>query len=167
MKIKYFTILTMSIICLWLGLWGYRKDCTLIQNIAAITGLLDMVVLEIILIADRWKYTEQCVSNADKLYKLVHKNDDYLNQILQMNFVENNVFTFTFILTSGLLMVCEVTLAAYLGWKYSSLFFVKSIGMILVFLQMFGMFYAIHCVAESFVIERKIKILSNNWLTNE
>ena len=150
MKTKYFTILSMSAICLWLGLWGYWKDCALIQNIAAIIGLLDMTALETILIADRWRHTEQYVSNADKSYKLAHKND-----------------TFTFILTSGLLMVCEAALAAYFGWKYGSLFFVKSIGMVLVFLQMFGMFYTIHCIVESFVVQRKIKRLSNYWLTNE
>lgn len=102
MKTKYFTILSMSAICLWLGLWGYWKDCALIQNIAAITGLLDMTALETILIADRWRHTEQYVSNADKSYKLAHKNDNYLNKILQIGFVEKNVYTFTFILTSGL-----------------------------------------------------------------
>ena len=117
--------------------------------------------------ADRWRHTEQYVSNADKSYKLAHKNDNYLNKILQIGFVEKNVYTFTFILTSGLLMVCEAALAAYFGWKYGSLFFVKSIGMVLVFLQMFGMFYTIHCIVESFVVQRKIKRLSNYWLTNE
>lgn len=156
---KYLNLLSMSTILLWVGLWLYCEDCIIVRNIAAVAGLLDMTISEIIFIASKWKYIEQCISRAEEAYKLAHKTENPLNRILQMNFIEKNVYTFVFSFTSGIFMVCEVILAAYLGWKYSGLVFIKSLGMFLIFIQMFGLFFSIHCIVESFVVKRKIKRL--------
>lgn len=159
MKKKYLNLLSKSTILLWVGLWLYCEDCIIVRNIAAVAGLLDMTISEIIFIASKWEYIEQCVSRADEAYKLTHKTENPLNRILQMNFIEKNVYTFVFSFTSGMFMVCEVILAAYLRWKYSGLVFIKSLGMFLIFIQMFGLFFSIHCIVESFVVKRKIKRL--------
>lgn len=149
------------VLCLWIGLWSYCKECKPVQNIAFVVGLLSMTVLEAILISERWKYMEHSVNNADKSYKSAHKNDDYLDKVSQMFFIEKNVYTLTFVLIDGMAMVCEAALAAYLGWKYGRLFFIEKVGMVLVFLQEFGVFYTLHCVVESFVVGRKIRALLN------
>lgn len=149
----------MSTILLWVGLWLYCKDCIIVRNIAAVAGLLDMTISEIIFIANKWVRNEQAISEAVKSYVLAHENDNPLDRILQMNFIEKNVYTFVFSFTSAMFMVCEVILAAYLGWKYSGLVFIKSLGMILIFIQMFGLFFSIHCIVESFVVKRRIKRL--------
>ena len=159
MNTKYLTLLGLSTICLWLGLWGYCKDCVVIQNVAAVTGLLSLTALETMLIADSWKKTKQYLSDADKSYKLAHEDACYIDKVLQMDYVEKNVYTFFFIWISGLLIVCEGTLAAYFGWKFGNLIFIKGLGMFLVFIQMFGLFYSFHCIVESLVIKRKIKKL--------
>lgn len=115
MKKKFLNLLSMSTILLWIGLWICCDDCIIVRNIAAVAGLLDMTISEIIFIASKWKYIEQDISRADEAYKLAHKNENPLNRILQMNFIEKNVYTFVFSFTSGIFMVCEVILAAYLG----------------------------------------------------
>lgn len=161
MKKKYLNLLSMSTILPWIGLWLYCKDCIIVRNIAAVAGLLDMTISEIIFIASKWERTEQCVIKAEESYELAHKTENPLNRVLQMNFIEKNVYTFVFSFTSGMFMVCEVILAAYLGWKYCGLVFTKSLGMFLIFIQMFGLFFSIHCIVESFVVKRKIKRLLN------
>ena len=159
MKKKYLNLLSMSTILLWVGLWLYCEDCIIVRNIAAVAGLLDMTITEIIFIANKWERNEQAISEAEKSYVLAHENDNFLDRILQMNLIEKNVYTFVFSFTSGMFMVCEVILAAYLGWKYSGLVFIKSLGMFLIFIQMFGLFFSIHCIVESIVVKRKIKRL--------
>ena len=149
----------MSTIFLWLAIWICCDDCIIVRNIAAVAGLSDMIITEIIFIASKWEYIEQDISRADEAYKLAHKTENPLNRILQTNFIEKNVYTFIFSFTSGMFMVCEVILAAYLGWKYGDLVFIKSLGMFLIFIQMFGLFFSIHCIVESFVVKRKIKRL--------
>ena len=116
-----------------------------------------MTISEIIFIANKWERNEQTISEAEKSYVLAHENDNPLDRILQTSFIEKNVYTFIFSFTSGMFMVCEVILAAYLGWKYGDLVFIKSLGMFLIFIQMFGLFFSIHCIVESFVVKRKIK----------
>ena len=101
------------------------------------------------------------LSDADKSYKLAHEDACYVDKVLQMDYVEKNVYTFCFVWISGLLIVCEGTLAAYFGWKFGNLIFIKDLGMFLVFIQMFGLFYSFHCIVESLVIKRKIKKLLN------
>lgn len=159
MKKKCWDLLSMSTIFLWLSIWICCDDCVIVRNIAAIAGLLDITISEIIFIANKWERIEQCVSKAEESYTLAHKNDNPLNRVLQMNFIEKNVYTFVFSFTSGLFMVCEVIIAAYLGWKYGGLVFIRSLGMFLIFIQMFGLFFSIHCIVESFVTKRKIKRL--------
>ena len=149
----------MSTIFLWLAIWICSDDCIIVRNIAAVAGLLDMTITEIIFIANKWERNEQAISEAAKSYVLAHENDNPLDRILQMNFIEKNVYTFVFSFTSGLFMVCEVIIAAYLGWKYGGLVFIRSLGMFLIFIQMFGLFFSIHCIVESFVVKRKIKRL--------
>ena len=78
----------MSTILLWVGLWLYCEDCIIDRNIAAVAGLLDMTISEIIFIASKWEYIEQNISRADEAYKLAHKTENPLNRILQMNFIE-------------------------------------------------------------------------------
>ena len=141
MKKMCWDLLSMSTIFLWLSIWIWCDDCVIVRNIAAVAGLLDMTVSEIIFIANKWKRIEQCVSKAEESYTLAHKNENPLNRVLQMNFIEKNVYTFVFSFTSGMFMVCEVIFAAYLGWKYSGLVFIKSLGMFLIFIQMFGLFF--------------------------
>lgn len=51
MKKKYLNLLSMSTILLWVGLWLYCEDCIIVRNIAAVAGLLDMTISEIIFIA--------------------------------------------------------------------------------------------------------------------
>ena len=148
----------MSTILLWVGLWLYCEDCIIVRNIAAVAGLSDMIITEIIFIANKWVRNEQAISEAEKSYVLAHENDNPLDRILQMNFIEKNVYTFVFSFTSGMFMVCEVIFAAYLGWKYSGLVFIKSLGMFLIFIQMFGLFFSIHCIVENFVV----KMLKSN-----
>lgn len=155
----------MSTIVLWIGLWLCCKDCIIVQNIAAVGGLLDMTISEIIFIANKWERNERSISEAEKSYVLAHENDNPLDRILQMNFIEKNVYTFVFSFTSAIFMVCEVILAAYLGWKYSGLVFIKSLGMFLIFIQMFGLFFSIHCIVENFVVKRKIKRLIGKELS--
>lgn len=159
MKKIYLNLLSMSTILLWVGLWLYCEDCIIVRNIAAVAGLSDMIITEIIFIVNKWVRNEQAISEAVKSYVLAHEYDNPLDRILQMNFIEKNVYTFVFSFTSGMFMVCEVVLAAYLGWKYSGLVFIKSLGMFLIFIQMFGLFFSIHCIVESFVVKRKIKRL--------
>ena len=159
MKKKCWNLLSMSTIFLWLAIWICSDDCIIVRNIAAVAGLLDMTITEIIFIANKWERNEQAISEAAKSYVLAHENDNPLDRILQMNFIEKNVYTFVFSFTSGMFMVCEVIFAAYLGWKYSGLVFIKSLGMFLIFIQMFGLFFSIHCIVESFVVKRKIKRL--------
>ena len=159
MKKMYWDLLSMSTIFLWLSIWIWCDDCVIVRNIAAVAGLLDMTISEIIFIANKWERIEQCVSKAEESYTLAHKSDNPLNRVLRMNFIEKNVYTFVFSFTSGMFMVCEVIFAAYLGWKYSGLVFIKSLGMFLIFIQMFGLFFSIHCIVESFVVKRKIKRL--------
>ena len=159
MKKKCWNLLSMSTIFLWLAIWICSDDCIIVRNIAAVAGLLDMTITEIIFIANKWERNEQAISEAAKSYVLAHENDNPLDRILQMNFIEKNVYTFVFSFTSGLFMVCEVIIAAYLGWKYGGLVFIRSLGMFLIFIQMFGLFFSIHCIVESFVVKRKIKRL--------
>ena len=66
MNTKYLILLGLSIICLWLGLWGYCKDSVVIQNVAAVTGLLSLTALETMLIADSWKKTKQYLVTVKK-----------------------------------------------------------------------------------------------------
>lgn len=161
MKKKCWNLLSMSTIFLWLAIWICCDDCIIVRNIAAVAGLLDMTITEIIFIVNKWERNEQAISEAEKSYVLAHENDNSLDRILKMNFIEKNVYTFVFSFTSGMFMVCEVILAAYLGWKYSGLVFIKGLGMFLIFIQMFGLFFPIHCIVESFMVKRKIKRLLN------
>ncbi len=79
MKKKYLNLLSKSTILLWVGLWLYCEDCIIVRNIAAVAGLLDITISEIIFIASKWEYIEQCVSRAEEAYKLAHKTENPLN----------------------------------------------------------------------------------------
>lgn len=87
MKKKCWDLLSMSTIFLWLSIWICCDDCVIVRNIAAIAGLLDITISEIIFIANKWERIEQCVSKAEESYTLAHKNDNPLNRVLQMNFI--------------------------------------------------------------------------------
>ena len=66
MKKMCWDLLSMSTIFLWLSIWIWCDDCVIVRNIAAVAGLLDMTVSEIIFIANKWKRIEQCVSKAEE-----------------------------------------------------------------------------------------------------
>ena len=66
MKKMYWDLLSMSTIFLWLSIWIWCDDCVIVRNIAAVAGLLDMTISEIIFIATKWERIEQCVSKVEE-----------------------------------------------------------------------------------------------------
>ena len=65
MKKMCWDLLSMSTIFLWLSIWIWCDDCVIVRNIAAVAGLLDMTVSEIIFIANKWKRIEQPVGGIN------------------------------------------------------------------------------------------------------
>mgnify|MGYP003437570077 CR=1 FL=1 len=65
MKKKCWNLLSMSTIFLWLAIWICCDDCIIVRNIAAVAGLLDMTITEIIFIANKWERNEQAISEAE------------------------------------------------------------------------------------------------------